>query len=230
MPFDRGLPPHAEPAGQLGSEAGVVQRRQGALVALEARASRASHRPSGACTLAAMTTWVCSCGSPARLVCWRNTAAVNPARRRPSTWPSALGRGVRRGARRSPRRPPPPRRGRPRPAARRGGADGEQHRHRLRRRTRHVEASHRLLAVAPAAHARCRSGRSQPSRRGTPPRRRRRPRPDSAGTTPQPPAGRLAGVEVVAGRRLDVVAARIGALERRHPRGHRTLPLRSRPA
>ena len=37
------------------------------------------HFPSAQCTLFTTSAWECSCGSPARLVRWSNTAAVNPS-------------------------------------------------------------------------------------------------------------------------------------------------------
>ncbi|HET9443102.1 MAG TPA: hypothetical protein VFO65_07245, partial [Acidimicrobiales bacterium] len=42
------------------------------------RASRDSQRPVGSWTLAATMAWLCSWGSAARLVCWRNTATATP--------------------------------------------------------------------------------------------------------------------------------------------------------
>ena len=43
--------------------------------------SSALHRPSGPLARFATRTWVCSCGSPARLVRWLKPAAMNPAAR-----------------------------------------------------------------------------------------------------------------------------------------------------
>ena len=58
----------------------AARRRSGAAAgwSIQVRASKASHRPSGAMTRFTITRWVWSWGSCARPVCWRNAVATKP--------------------------------------------------------------------------------------------------------------------------------------------------------
>ena len=68
-----------EAVRQLGAQHRLVQAAEHPLMPLQdSAASSAYQRPSAVCTLAEITAWVCSCGSSARDVVWRNVARVKP--------------------------------------------------------------------------------------------------------------------------------------------------------
>ena len=133
------------------------------------RASNASHRPSGDSTRLASTRWVWSCGSIARLVCWRNAAATTPSASTTATSPSIRNRVWAWSSIQAATAATAASWAATTSGAHPVVAQRPQDRHGLRSRVRDVEAPHRRRRrTGDPDPARGGEGRGPPSRPGTP--------------------------------------------------------------
>ena len=207
--------PHSTPSRAVQLVAQAPSDRPTPAVRLHryrAWASSADHRPSGPRVRLATSTWVCSCGSPARLVRCRNPAATNPAAGQPAGPEPSLA-PARRGpvvgaATHEARLPLQPRQRRLDRSvgclddltAHQRITQRVQHRHPLRGREREIEARHPAASTSATAprsgSARC-PGAARPAPPAARRRRRHRRRARARRGRAQPPARRLAPPRVV---------------------------------